>query len=122
MTDIVARTSEALTALLSRTLSPDEIALALHDAGLLAEPTRTVPTREEIAVIFHAGFDVRGEGICSSCTLAAENADAILALLAGQPTVAEAKARALEEAAELTDNPHEDYWLRERAQQIRDGK
>ena len=52
MTDIVARTSEALAALLSRTLSPDEIALALHDAGLLTEPARTVPTRDvyELAV------------------------------------------------------------------------
>jgi|SRR5690625_1255486 len=112
------------------------------------EPARTVPTREEIV---DALFTQNIKNLSQNHN-AKQNwralADAVLTLLAWQPTidevwlaataeerirsdngtrvplealldVNEAKAQALEEAAELTDNPHEDYWLRERAQQVR---
>lgn len=94
-----------------------DTAQTLADAGLLAEPARTVPTRDEIvdALVMSPLADTAGTDLAPFNRAA----DAVRALLAGQPTVAEVKAQALEEAAELTDNPHEDYWLRERAQQIR---
>jgi len=108
---------------------PYEIAQALADAGLLAEPVRTVPTREEIARITH-------QQTCERCEDPQERydyrpsdlyaADAVRALLAGQPTVAEVKAQALEEAADYWENEtHQKIvptWLRERAQQIRSEK
>ena len=96
-------------------------------AGYMDGQSHTVPTREEIAealfqwnTLDDPHFVIYGRsGDDSEGNAYYPIADAILALLADQPTVAEAKAQALEEAAELTDNPHEDYWLRERAQQIR---
>src|SRR5690625_1788178 len=91
----------------------------LHQPGISS--ARTVPTRDEIAKRVHPGYGRPryDTETCSACERAEEIADAVLALLADQPTVNEAKAQALEEAAELADNPHEDYWLRERAQQVR---
>src|SRR5690625_623265 len=111
-------------------------AQALADAGLLRDPARTVPTREEIAVaIMQADREPHSDYT--------PQADAVLALMADQPTVAEVKAEALEGAAELLDQPRALWfelgigvtvqddtnrdiklttWLRDRAQQYRDGK
>ena len=125
-------------------------AQALADAGLLRDPARTVPTREEVetaigGVLFNASnhpdpVTVLGKDVGP---LRDKVTDAVLALLAGQPTVAEVKAQALEEAAELLDQPRALWfelgigvtvqddtnrdiklttWLRDRAQQYRDGK
>src|SRR5690625_2479056 len=110
-----------------------QLCQALADAGLLRDPARTVPTRDEIAQAIHDGpgaqkqyleENIRPHSIvgCDYADQYREDADAVLALLAGQHTVAEVKAQELEEAEELTDNHHEDYWLRERARQIRGGK
>jgi|SRR5690625_768744 len=70
--------------------SPQEIAQALADAGLLAT-ARTRPTREQIAaVIHHDGWEVP-QGYedsldpenCATCRDALNTADAVLALLEG---------------------------------------
>src|SRR5690625_2380793 len=140
MTDIVEQAARVLYEHYSRSdgldVTAQESAQALADAGLLAQPARTVPTRDEIAdVILDTHLFDGGTPI--------DTADAILELLAGQPTVEEVKAQALEEAAELLDQPRALWfefgigvtvqddtnrdielttWLRHHAQQHRDGK
>src|SRR5690625_2911179 len=73
------------------------------DAGLLAEPARTVPTREEIAEAIYLVLPLRTENgeprpfaeiIDPVRRHHLREADAVLALLADQPSVAESKAQA----------------------------
>src|SRR5690625_1294065 len=99
MTDIVEQTARVLSTQTTCDGAPypTEVhrrqAQALADAGLLAQPARTVPTREEIVdVILDTHLFDGGTPI--------DTADAILALMAEQPTVAEVQAQALEEAAD----------------------
>ena len=98
--------------------------------------SRTVPTRDEIV---EAVSDIDAESWPNPASTE-EIADAILALLADQPTVAEVKAQALKEAADDLEadlgttgpgNRRTGYGavaldllrlIRNRAQQIRDGK
>ena len=123
------------------------IAQSLADAGLLAQPTRTVPTRDQIeiavsGVLFNASNHPDPGAILgkSIAPLRDKITDAVLALMADQPTVAEVKAEALEEAADDLEadlgttgpgNRRTGYGavaldllrlIRNRAQQIRDGK
>lgn len=156
MTDIVERAARVLAENWQNMHTNESLgkqqmlAQALADAGLLAVPARTVPTRDEIAdalfqwntlddpyfVIYgRSGDDSEGNPYYPI-------ADAVLTLLTNQPTVNEAKAQALEEAADAwqtggwADAPrypdqvqeriaHGQFvteWLGQRAQQIRDGK
>ena len=123
-----------------------QLCQTLADAGLLREPARTVPTREQIARALSTHHYSIAYGGCAcgadfedeTETLEAEQeaynqhaADEVLELLAGQPTVAEVKAEALEEAAAaLREIPDSDPanlwmnndsadWLQARAQQAR---
>src|SRR5690625_3130624 len=68
-----------------------QLCQTLADAGLLAEPARTVPTREEISKRVHPAYGRPRYGVetCSACERAEEIADAVLSLMAGRPTVAE---------------------------------
>jgi len=140
MTDIVEQAARVLS---TQTTCdgephPTEVhrrqAQALADAGLLAEPARTVPTREELV---EAVSDIDAESWPNPASTE-EIADAILALLAEQPTVAEVKAAALEEFAahientaqrddvRLTEHAVNDaggaYLAREQAHEIKDRK
>lgn len=171
MTDIITRAEQVIIDHTSDDVSAGELAQALADAGLLTDgtnyaalvkeaqrsgcaveidgvrihpcdtygndttkPTRTVPTRGEIAVQMKRHFDRGSDGWL-------DMADAVLALMADQPTVTEAKAQALEEAAteikaqtleevahvlaeqeHFTKKAQGAKELKDRAQQIRDGK
>lgn len=108
------------------------IAQVLVDAGLLAEPSLTVPHRDEVAAAIAAGYEPDDPTPNRHDYRAA---DAVLALLAGQPTVAEVQAQALEEAAQFAEkhdvladiwngSQHQfvGAWLHTRAHQIREGK
>src|SRR5690625_2299313 len=142
MTDIVEQAARVLSTQTTCDGAPypTEVhrrqAQALADAGLLAQPARTVPTREEIGEVVCAKSHY--DGNCG-CGRDDRTADAILAILAGQPTVAEAKAQALEEFAEVWATGEWSDWflaenvtcdvsavqatdkaLRERAQEIRE--
>lgn len=82
-------------------------AQALADAGLLAEPARTVPHRDEIAAAIAAGYEPDDPTPNRHDYRAA---DAVLELMVDQPTVAEVEARALERFAagmftELSEAP-----------------
>jgi len=87
MTDIVEQAARVTDGLLygpEALVRPKgrDIAQALADAGLLAQSARTVPTRDEIVdVILDTHLFDGGTPI--------DTADAILELLAGQPTVEE---------------------------------
>jgi len=146
MTDIVEQAArvldKAMAANIYKRFDPatgptfgESIAQALTDAGLLRE-ARTVPSREEIGEVVCAKSHYDGNCGCGRDDRAA---DAILALLADQPTVAEAKAQALEEFAEVWATGEWSDWflaenvtcdvsavqatdkaLRERAQEIRE--
>lgn len=107
----------------------DGLLSAAEIAQTQAEPARTVPTREEIGEVVCA--KAHYDGNCG-CGRDDRTADAVLALLADQPTVAEIKAQALEEAAadpdftawlESRENkiPAARAWLQHRAELIRDG-
>src|SRR5690625_382803 len=74
-----------------------QLCQALADAGLLHEPARTVPTREQIVdvLVMSPLADTAGTDLAPFNRAA----DAVLALMADQPTVAEAKAEAWEEGA-----------------------
>lgn len=105
MTDIVEQAARVIGAgrLILRVngkRNNEKIAQALADAGLLAQPARTVPTREELV---EAVSDIDAESWPNPASTE-EIADAILALLAGQPTINEAKAQALEEFAAHIEN------------------
>src|SRR5690625_3500596 len=91
MTDIVGQaarvtweTSRADEGTIS-VIGANKVAQALADAGLLAQPARTVPTREELV---EAVSDIDAESWPNPASTE-EIADAVRALLAGQPTVAE---------------------------------
>ena len=134
MTDIITQVEQVIIDHTSDDVSYGELAQALADAGLLREPARTVPTREGLV---ETVSDIDAESWPNPASTE-EIADAIHALLAGQPTVAEVKAQALEEFAahientaqrddvRLTEHAVNDtggaYLARERAQQIRDGE
>lgn len=94
----------------------------------LAERARTVPTRGEIAEVLT--YALTGAGVDDYREYSGEEglrayyrmADAVLELLADQPTVNEAEAQALEQAATQMKHQAARDFLRHRAQQIRDGK
>src|SRR5690625_690965 len=156
MTDIVEQAARVLSTQTTCDGEPHPTELhrrqaqALADAGLLRDPARTVPTREEVetaigGVLFNASnhpdpVTVLGKDVGP---LREKDADAGLPPQAGQHTAAEVKAQAHEEAAELLDQPRALWfefgigvtvqddtnrddelttWLRHRAQQNRDGK
>lgn len=115
-----------------------QLCQALADAGLLAEPARTLPTREQVetsvgAVLFDSTNHPDPVAVLGKSTepLRDKVTDAVLTLLAEQSTIAEVKAQALEEAAAaLREVPDSDPanlwmnndsadWLQARAQQVR---
>lgn len=89
MSDIVEQAARVIIDHTSDDVSAGELAQALADAGLLAEPARTVPTREEIVA---AVGDIDAESWPNPASTE-EIADAVLALMADQPTVTEVKAQ-----------------------------
>lgn len=109
---------------------PYELAQALADAGLLREPARTVPTRNEIAEAMHARDDEDVDYLDHESAL--RYADAVLALLADQPTVDGARPWEHEGHKPVQHRDGKPPWCREcgytspapaiPARQIRDGK
>lgn len=87
MTDIVEQAARRLYESGAPFADSKYWAQRLADAGLLREPTRTVPTRNEIAEVAEP-VKIDSDGMLTPRT-AHEIADAVLALMADQPTVAE---------------------------------
>lgn len=89
----------------------EDYAQALADAGLLREPERVVPTQDDITdalgpILFNNfNYPKLGE---STAPLLNKITDAVLALLADQPTVNEVKSQAWDEAAQHLAGEYDD--------------